>query len=155
MRMWHYRLIPFLPSQQLKGQLRELVAIMRNWKISGSPKHLLVNNATASINDFYRYWIWYDYFYQTVFGKPFKRVYLMELLEFCNTFPEFCLDEKSALLSVDKMYPGWHNKEYLRICMANLYEKYKFGIGENKVSEHEWNKLIKGYHEITDEDYVI
>ena len=30
MRMWHYRLIPYLPDLQLKGQLRELVAIMHN-----------------------------------------------------------------------------------------------------------------------------
>ena len=155
MRMWHYRLIPSLPDLQLKGQLRELVAIMRCWKINGSPNHLLVNNATSSINDFYRYWVWYDYQYQRRFGKPFNRDYMLEVHEFCKTFSEFNLDEKSALMSIDKMYPDWHNKKYLRVCMANLYEKYAFGLGDNKISEYEWNRLSDTYKQITQEDYVI
>ena len=32
MRIWHYKLLPYLPDKQFKGQLRELVAIMRAWE---------------------------------------------------------------------------------------------------------------------------
>ena len=38
MRLWHYKLIPFLPDNQLKAQWRELNAIFLN-----EPKHILIN----------------------------------------------------------------------------------------------------------------
>ena len=51
MRMWHIGIIPYLPNMQLKGQLRELIAIMHNWRDKGYPQHLLVNNIT----NYYKY----------------------------------------------------------------------------------------------------
>ena len=35
MRLWHYRLLPYLPDAQFKGQLREMVAIMHDWRDKG------------------------------------------------------------------------------------------------------------------------
>ena len=55
----------------------------------------------------------------------------------------------------DGVYEGWHDKEYLRICMANLYEKHKFGRGESRITNAEWERLLFGYKEITGEDYVV
>lgn len=43
MRIWHYQLLPYLPDAQFKGQLRELVAIMRDWKRKGKTNHVLIN----------------------------------------------------------------------------------------------------------------
>ena len=32
MRLFHYALIPYLPELQFKGQLREVVSIMRDYR---------------------------------------------------------------------------------------------------------------------------
>lgn len=42
-RIWHYQLLPYLPDAQFKGQLRELVAIMHDWRDKGKTNHLLIN----------------------------------------------------------------------------------------------------------------
>ena len=45
MRLWHYELLPYLPELQFKGQLRELVAIMKDIKSKGTTNHILINKA--------------------------------------------------------------------------------------------------------------
>jgi hypothetical protein len=52
-------------------------------------------------------------------------------------------------------FKGWHNKEYLRVCLANLYEKHYFGIGKSRITDEEWQRLCEGYKTITGEDYKI
>ena len=46
MRMWHVELLPYLPDMQFRGQLRELVAIMHDWRDKGKTNHLLINHVT-------------------------------------------------------------------------------------------------------------
>lgn len=53
------------------------------------------------------------------------------------------------------VFEGWHNKEYLRVCMANLYEKHRFGIGKSRITDEEWKRLCDGYRDITGEEYKI
>lgn len=53
------------------------------------------------------------------------------------------------------VFRGWHNKEYLRVCMANLYEKYRFGVGKSKISQEEWDRVLKGYKNITGEEWEL
>lgn len=43
MRLWHYALLPYLSKLQFDGQLRELVAIKRDWETNGTTNHLLIN----------------------------------------------------------------------------------------------------------------
>jgi len=43
MRLWHVELIPYLPSKQLTGQWRELLAIKGAVDKNGTPNHGLVN----------------------------------------------------------------------------------------------------------------
>ena len=43
MRLWHHKLLRYLPEAQFKGQLREMVAIMRDWRDRGTTNHLLIN----------------------------------------------------------------------------------------------------------------
>ena len=50
---------------------------------------------------------------------------------------------------------GWHSKEYLRVCMANLYEKHYFGIGKSRITDEEWKRLCEGYKVITGEEYKL
>lgn len=154
MRMWHYRLIPYLPDLQLKGQLRELVAIMHNWRDKRTPNHMLINVITTYPKEhLYVYFEWYRLNYEHRFKKPFNTKYVKEFQTFCNVLPEYDI---KTLYNTGDLYSNWHNTEYLRICMANLYEKYKFATdSKSKISEEDWKRLCLGYKNITGENYEI
>ena len=64
MRIWHYKLLPYLPDAQFKGQLRELVAIMHDWRDKGGTNHLLINKVVEYhkrhlTTYFMKYCYWY------------------------------------------------------------------------------------------------
>lgn len=146
MRLWHYKLLPYLPELQFKGQLRELVAIMRDWRDNGKTNHLLINRVMEYPKaDLYRYFCEYEGERLARYGKTPER-YSGEFGRFANW-------------NVDTMnntvFDGWHNKEYLRVCMANLYEKHFFGIGKSRITDEEWKRLCDGYKVITGEEYEI
>ena len=145
MRLWHYQLLPYLPDAQFKGQLRELVAIMHEWRDKGTTNHLLINrvmeyNKTELSEYFFRYVD--EYVMRN--KKPLADKYYNEFVRFgCNDY------------NSKPVFVGWHNKEYLRVCMANLYEKHHFGIGKSRITDEEWKILLNGYKVITGEDYRI
>ena len=143
MRLWHYKLLPYLPDAQFKGQLRELVAIMHDWRDKGQTNHLLINLVMQYPEaDLYGYFLEYAVEYQK---RNQDRV-----SKSVDEFREFA-DGKFT----QRPYAGWHEKRYLRVCMANLYEKYFYGIGKSKITEKEWQRLLQGYRDITGEDYCI
>jgi uncharacterized protein (TIGR02328 family) len=145
MRLWHYELLPYLPDAQFKGQLRELVAIMHDWRDKDKTNHLLINRVMDyPKNDLVRYFIIYEAEYHKRYGAWLKQA--KEFVEFDDT----PLDERS-----NGMFDGWHNKEYLRVCVCNLYEKYHFGVGKSKITQTEWDRILQGYNKITGEDYEI
>lgn len=146
MRLWHYELLPYLPDAQFKGQLREVVAIMRGWRDTGKTNHLLINKVMEyPKNDFVRYFLEYEIEYHKRYGKWLVKQW-QEFKAFDDTSPE----ERS-----NGYFDGWHNKEYLRVCMANLYEKMFFGVGKSRITDKEWQTLCKGYKQITGEEYKI
>ena len=146
MRLWHYKLLPYLPDAQFKGQLRELIAIMHDWRDKGKTNHLLINRVMEYPKRdlstyFYRYmWNYYDRY-----NKHLSR----------KTIKEFEYFSSSAYDLSETIFEGWHNKEYLRVCVCNLYEKYRFGVGKSKISQKEWDRVLRGYKEITGEDWVL
>ena len=145
MRLWHYKLLPYLPDAQFKGQLRELVVIMRSWRDEGKTNHLLINRVMGyPKSDLYAYFLeyWNEHSYRNK-GQSLK-------YEICNEFYEFCHD-----FTRSNVFEGWHNKEYLRVCMANLYEKHVFGVGKSRITDEEWETLCRGYKQITGEEYQI
>ena len=145
MRLWHYELLPYLPDAQFKGQLRELVVIMRAWRDDGKTNHLLINRVMEyPKNDLVRYFVYYEAVYHSRYGK-----WLNQSKEFIN-FDDTPLDERSK-----GCFDGWHNKEYLRVCVCNLFEKYRFGIGKSRITDEEWQVLLDGYKAITGEEYEI
>lgn len=145
MRLWHYKLLPYLPDAQFKGQLRELVAIMRDWRDKGRTNHLLINavmdftprNLTA-------YFLRYEEEYRKRYAKGINHSVVEEFILFCGETKLYC-----------EPFKGWHNKEYLRVCVCNLYEKYRFGVGKSKISQAEWDRVLQGYKNITGEEYKI
>ena len=157
MRMWHYKLIPYLPDNQLKGQLRELIAIMHNWRDKGTPKHMLVNNVIKyPKSDFYSYFEWFKYNYEERLGKEFNRKYIQEFQDFCEIRINSNVVAISCLKNISNIYVDWHNEEYLRVCMANLYEKFRFSyLSKSGISSKEWDLLCKGYKKITGRDYIL
>ena len=146
MRLWHYKLLPYLPDLQFKGQLRELVAIMHDWRDKGKTNHLLINRVMEyPKSELTEYFLEYEYLYKERYGKMLDKRY--------EEFKAFASSEHYEAGHI--IYAGWHNKEYLRVCMANLYEKHHFGIGKNRITDEERKTLCKGYKAITGEEYVI
>ena len=150
MRIWHYRLLPYLPDAQFKGQLRELVAIMRAWRDDGKTNHLLINRVMEYPEiELSSYYLWYGTECLRRFGKDLSEKYDCEFKDFSKN--ENWLD---GLLK-ESLFDGWHNTEYLRVCVCNLYEKYRFGVGKSKITQEEWDRILQGYKEITGMEYVI
>ena len=142
-RIWDYRLLPYLPDLQLKGQWRECALIADALAKNGTPNHLLVNRVTEyPIDEFYTYCI-------SVWDEMKKRGFSASL-QSCEKIS--ALDGK--IVNPSSLFNGWHNLEYLRICYANLLEKHN-GIGKSRITDAEWETLCRGYKEITGEEYEI
>lgn len=146
MRLWSWQLLPYLSDIQFKGQLREITAIMRDWRDRGKTNHLLINRVMEYPKaDLYRYFCEYEAEYFKRYGRTLDR-YSSEFGRFAN----WSVDTKN-----NTIFEVWHNKEYLRVCMANLYEKHFFGVGKSRITDEEWQRLCEGYKTITGEDYKI
>ena len=144
MRCWHKSMIKFLPDMQLKGQWRECALIARELKEHGTPNHLLVNKVTEySINNFYSYCclVWAEMKKRgfTTTAQSEKRI----------------ISLNGRIMATSAMFGGWHDNEYLRVCMANLYEKHHFGVGKSRITDEEWQRLVDGYKAITGEEYKL
>ena len=142
MRLWNFAMIPYLPDMQLKGQWRECVLIAKDLQEKGKTNHLLINILEEyPHNDFMTY-CWYVY--QEMQNRGFA-VTLASMRKVFNIRYHIDTD----------IFNGWHNKEYLRVCYSNLYEKYKFGRGKSRITEAEWQRLLEGYKYLTNENYEI
>ena len=144
MRLWHKSMIEFLPDMQLKGQWRECALIADGIQKNGTPNHLLVNKVMEYP---------YDEF-ATYCGKVqaemSKRNFAVTLKSTERVY------FKPWRYVYDKpIFEGWHNKEYLRVCYSNLYEKHVFGVGKSRITDEEWKRLADGYRQITGKEYVI
>ena len=145
MRLWHYKLLPYLPDAQFNGQLRELVAIMHDWRDKGQTNHILINRVMDyPKGELYSYFLEYAVAYQQRYGDRVPKQ--------ADEFRDFARDPRGFCLTP---FVGWHDKAYLRVCMANLYEKHVYGRGSSRISDAEWERLLEGYAAITGEAYEI
>ena len=144
MRLWHYKLLRYLPDAQFKGQLRELVAIMHDWRDKGKTNNLLINKVMEyPKSQLSSYFLRYCKEYRYRYGKEVSQ----------KTYDEF---SKFAYgISTACVFLGWHTKEYLRMNMSNLAEKHFYGIGKSRITNEEWKRLCEGYKAITGEEYKI
>ena len=146
MRIWHYKLLPYLPDAQFKGQLRELVAIMRDWRDKGKTNHLLINRVMLYPKaELTLYFAQYYEIYRQRYGTQVKP----------NIFVEFFQFTQNENKPEGPLFDGWHDNGYLRVCMANLLEKHLYGRGPSRITDAEWQRLLEGYKEITGVDYQI
>lgn len=97
-----------------------------------------------SKNELATYFVYYEAEYHKRYGKWLTKQWY-EFKEFDDHIHE-----------VDGGYTrDWHTKDYLRVCMSNLYEKHFFAKGNSRISDDEWITLINGYKELTGEEYKI
>ena len=143
MRLWHKDLIRFLPDMQLKGQWRECCLIADGLAKNGTPNHLLVNRVTEySLDEFMTYCKKVS---QEMYNRGFPTTLKSQQKVYFRPWNYVC----------DELFKGWHNKEYLRVCLSNLYEKHHFGVGKSRITDEEWERLCEGYKNITGIDYEI
>lgn len=146
MRLWHYKLLPYLPEDQFKGQLRELVAIVRAKRDKGTPNHILVNYVTLYPDyHLYNYFRLYQDAYVQRYGKETSSRIQHEMWMFGAG--EGPLDEP--------VFPNHHDAGYLRVCMYNLYEKHQYASGKSALTDAEWQRLLYGYQTITGKEFVL
>lgn len=150
MRLWNFMMIPYLPDNQLRGQWRECVLIAKDICEKGKTNHLLINrimNYNIKHFNLYCQIVW-----ECMDERKIYTTLQSEQKMFKYLGIKFDLDQ--GVLR-ENLFEDWHNKEYLRVCMANLYEKHVFGVGKSRITDEEWETLLKGYKELTGEDYVI
>ena len=145
MRLWHYKLFKYLPDRQFRGQLREVLVIMRTWRDKGKTNSLIINQVmNYPKEELYSYFVKYCSEYKKRYNKEVRKQYRDEFKNFCDR-PQL----------IETIFNNWHNNIYLKMCMTNLYEKYYFGVGRSKLTVEEWNKLLDGYRILTREEYEV
>lgn len=149
MRLWHKDILDVLPELQLRSQWHECVAIAKDLHETGFTHHLLINQIMSYSKEDFNAYCYLVLSAMVKRGIQTKEASCMKLHEYTGFVPN------KNLYVLDNLYANWHNKEYLRICFANLFEKYKYGIGTSKISEYDWQNLCAKYEQITGEQYAI
>ena len=137
MRLWHYRLLPVLPRQQLISQWRECCCIAKLIAYNKTPNHLLVNKITD-----YPAWEFMHYCY-LIQSEIRRRGYSITNASWITLDENLMLAEDQGYFAEDGKYDpddlfqGWHNDRYLIQCYYNLEEKYDCG----GITDDEWIKI--------------
>lgn len=130
MRLWHYKLTPYLPKKMLVSQWRELVAIKRQWE-----RGTLIHPLVSYVKDYDKsYFASYTFdIYQELLKRNIncKNIYMQEIFNFSG------IEKKTKNLAYNE-----HDDDYLTMCYYNLKEKYVRGI----ISKEEWLLLDNYYN---------
>ena len=132
MRLWHYKLIPYLPKSQLLAQWRELNSIFKN-----QPKHILIN---------------YVYEYPKNDLKAYACMVIEEMTRRgfkINSRANFEAYFGAELLPAPidgKLFRNHHTFRYLQQCFYNLEEKYERGQAD--FSKEQYEALCNVFYKI-------
>ena len=130
MRLWHYKLIPFLPKSQLLAQWRELNSIFKNQN-----KHILINY----VYDYPKDYLWE---YTMIVVKEMQRRNIaIKSIENADNYFEG-IGDIPRMIGYFYTFEE-HNNEYLTICYWNLREKYL--RGQKDFSADLWQKIEEFY----------
>lgn len=130
MRIWSKRLIPVLPNKQLKAMRYELGDMIKQYP---NIKHPLVKFA----NDYPPKYL--AQYFREVCHECEKRnikmnhdynMQIWNLWQIKTPFEDNGIPDEMCIFKED-------NKEYLKICYWNLYEKHL----RNMISDEEWQKI--------------
>ena len=128
MRLWHKKLIPALPRQQLIAQWRECSAIAGAIAKNGTPNHVLVNKVLD-----------YDFDEFITYSSLIRAEMLSRGYKITNTVWNKITSLKSDWkpISTKELFKNWHNQRYLWQCYYNLEEKFDCGM----ITEEEFSKI--------------
>lgn len=116
MRLWDYRLIPYLPKSQLLGQWRELNSIFKK-----QDKHILINY----VYEYNKYdmgcYVNLVYAEMIKRGCKFSTQSIDNARRYFNDVPAYFYEKDY------KPFKRHHTKQYLLQCFMNLEEKYFCG----------------------------
>lgn len=115
MRLWHYKLIQFLPKSQLLAQWRELNSIFKK-----QDKHILINYIYEYPKD--DLGIYSNLVIQEMLSRGFKIKNFKNYEEYFKGM-SFNACEMFNL----KPFKNHHNFRYMQQCFYNLQEKYDRG----------------------------
>ena len=133
MRLWHYRLLPYLPRLQLISQWRECCCIAKSITEKGTPNHILVNKIMDyPIDHFMTYC-------NLVAKEMCNRGYKCNSTRLTKWTKQ--LVDKYTLVSSNDLFSGWHNDRYLNQCIINLQEKFD----SNGICKNEWNLIVEEF----------
>lgn len=134
MRLWHYKLLPYLPNSQLVAQWRELCSIFRK-----RDNHILINYV-------------YEYpdselmgYAELTLWEMKQRGFKVDLSSTSTYRLWLCshigigLDAAYGITLPDKVFERYHTNRYLKQCFYNLQEKYD--RGQKDFSEDQYNRL--------------
>lgn len=128
MRLWHYKIIPYLPKSQLIAQWRELNSIFAK-----QDKHILINYI-------YNYPKDYLYSYSScVLDEMKKHGYQIKKWDNYNEYFESLRFSKPNM----NLIYSEHNSEYFEICYWNLREKYL--RGQNDFTKDIYYNMLNAY----------
>ena len=129
MRLWHYKIIPYLPDGQLLAQKRECDLMFRDYLNDKKTNHILINYVWKyPIDDLISY---YSMLEEEFFWRNFK--FNKETL---NKVKEKARDYRIVKIP----FETHHNKRYLKQCFYNLQEKYDRGQKDFNI-EKMWKLL--------------
>jgi uncharacterized protein (TIGR02328 family) len=125
MRLWHYKLIQYLPRSQLLAQWRELNLIFRQ-----EPSHILIN------------YIYEDEYKNKKDLLAYSNIVLEEMKNRGYRINYGNFDEYFKEISTDIVKPflNYQDNEYLIICFYNLKEKYL--RGQKDFSNAQYAKML-------------
>lgn len=130
MRLWHYKLIPFLPKSQLLAQKRECDLILKDRWNGKKTNHVLINYI-YEYSDI-SFTIYYSKLYAEFKERNFKFNDKHQIVNY-----GFAKNKKLICFN------HHHNNEYLTICYWNLREKYL--RGQKDFSADLWQKIQEFY----------
>lgn len=150
LNLWHYELLPYLP----KHYFHQTALVIRN-AMAGLKKRAKEQKGELThgiLSD-------YDDLDFILYVKKYVAAYKIRSRYYSRWTQQLLLDisDFDMIFWPDdaKIFANWHTKEYLRVCMAKLYEKYVWPLGVSKVSDEEWKTLKEGYYKITGEKYKL
>ena len=126
MRLWSWKLLPYLPKSQLVAQKRECDLIWKDLHEGKKTNHILINYI----------WVYEDYEKQlSIYYSLLEREFKKRGIKF-NVSP-------NATIWVGKEFPEpfiFHqDNDYLMACYWNLREKYT--RNQKDFDDETWNKL--------------
>lgn len=138
MRLWHYRLLPYLPRLQLISQWRECCCIAKSIAEKGTPNHILVNK----IMDYP-----IDHFVEYCCNVCLEMEYRGYKCDSSRFYKYFATKDIVVPLRIDgeRIFPDWHNDIYLRENLYNLEEKFRAG----GIPADEWQIIYDRFKDFT------